>query len=64
MKEERWSVKMEQSQKRRTQNIVACRPVAKQRPRNEQLDNVSYYATARKLQQSSGVFCAVRAEML
>jgi hypothetical protein len=45
-------------------HVVACRPVARQRPRNKQLDDGRYYATVRKQQQNNGVFCVVRADML
>jgi hypothetical protein len=37
---------------------------SKQRQRNKQPDNGYYLVTASKLQQSDGVFCAVRVEML
>jgi hypothetical protein len=37
-------------------HIVAYRPVAKQGPRNKQLDNGRYQATTRKQQQREGVF--------
>jgi hypothetical protein len=40
---------------------VAFRPFARQRPRKKQLDKGRYSATARILQQSSDIFCAVYA---
>jgi hypothetical protein len=44
--------------------IVACIPVARQRPRNKQLYNGRYKAAAHKQQQRNGVFFSVHAEML
>jgi hypothetical protein len=38
--------------------------VARQRPRNRQLDKGRYYAMTLKQQQRNIVFCVVRAEML
>jgi hypothetical protein len=56
------------------QNTVACGPVARQRPRNEQLHNSRWIANCRisitwasqqtRTQQSNGVLYAVRAEIL
>jgi hypothetical protein len=43
---------------------VAYRHVVRQRPRNKQLYNGRYYAAARKQQERTGVFCAVRADIL
>jgi hypothetical protein len=42
----------------------ACRPVARQRPRNKQIYNGRYQTAAHKQQQRKGVSCGVRAEML
>jgi hypothetical protein len=43
---------------------MACRLVARQRPRNRQLYNGRSWAAARKEQQRNDVFCAVLAEIL
>jgi hypothetical protein len=43
---------------------VACRPVARKRPRNKQLYRDRYQAAAGKQQHRNGVFCAVSADML
>jgi hypothetical protein len=41
---------------------VAGRRAAGQRPRNKQLDNVSYHVTSRKQQRKNRAFCAIRAD--